>query len=88
MISYLDKQAHFLKSKTLAAFLLQLKEDHFVKVRGMIKDMIAKLQADASAESDQKQWCDEEIGKAMTKRDTNTGEVEETLRRLQSPRRP
>merc|ERR1719387_3401109 len=42
----------------------------------MIKDMMAKLEADASAEADQKQWCDTEMEKAMTKRDTNTGNVE------------
>lgn len=76
MVSYLEKQAHVLKSKILSAFLVQMKEDHFVKVRGMIKDMIAKLQADASAEADQKQWCDAEMEKAMTKRDENIGEVE------------
>lgn len=76
VVSYLEKQAHVLNSKTLSAFLVQMKEDHFVKVRGMIKDMIAKLQADASAEADQKQWCDDEMGKAMTKRDENIGEVE------------
>lgn len=76
MLSYLKRQARVLKSKVLAAFMVQMKEDHFVKVRGMIKDMIAKLQADASAEADQKQWCDTEMEKAMTKRDTNIGEVE------------
>merc|ERR1719171_2938271 len=65
-----------LKSKNLSALLMQMKEDHFVKVRGMIKDMMAKLEADASAEADQKQWCDTEMEKAMTKRDTNTGNVE------------
>jgi hypothetical protein len=76
MLSYLKKQARVLKSKTLNALMIQMKEDHFVKVRGMIKDMIAKLQADASAEADQKVWCDAEMEKSMTKRDTNTGEVE------------
>ena len=30
--------------------MVQMKEDHFVKVRTMIKDMIAKLEADASAD--------------------------------------
>jgi len=76
MLSYLKKQARFLKSKNLNALMIQMKEDHFVKVRGMIKDMIAKLQADASAEADQKVWCDAEMEKSMTKRDVNTGEVE------------
>merc|ERR1719421_2313050 len=30
----------------------------------------------AAAEADQKQWCDEEMEKSMTKRDTNTGHIE------------
>jgi len=76
MMSYLKKRATDLKSNNLSALVLRMKEDHFVKVRGMIKDMISKLQADASAEADQKIWCDAEMEKSMTKRDTNTGEVE------------
>jgi len=76
MISYLDEQAKKLKSDTLSALVMHMKEDHFVKVRGMIKDMIAKLQADASAEADQKTWCDDEMEKSMYKRDDYTGHVE------------
>merc|ERR550537_714264 len=38
--------------------------------------MIAKLEADASAEADQKAWCDEAMTKAMEQRDENTGAVE------------
>merc|ERR1719409_2722361 len=56
--------------------MIRMKEDHFVKVRTMIKDMIAKLEADASAEADQKGWCDEEMEKATNKRDENIGHVE------------
>jgi len=56
-----------------------LKEDHFVKVRGLIKDMVAKLEADASAEADQKAWCDEEMEKSTSKRDENIGAMEGDL---------
>merc|ERR1719201_3180020 len=76
MISYLKKQAKALKSDELSALMIRMKEDHFVKVRTMIKDMIAKLENDASEEADQKAWCDEEMTNAMEQRDTNTGEVE------------
>merc|ERR550537_1828592 len=38
--------------------------------------MIAKLEADASAEADQKAWCDEAMTKAMQQRDENTGAIE------------
>jgi len=42
----------------------------------MIKDMIAKLEADAEAEQSQKGWCDEQMAQAMEKRDTNIGAIE------------
>merc|ERR1719171_3305988 len=54
MMSYLSKQAKALKSDQLSALMIRMKEDHFVKVRGMIKDLVAKLEADAAAEADQK----------------------------------
>merc|ERR1719321_937791 len=50
--------------------------DHFVKVRTMIKDMVAKLEADAEAESSQKEWCDDEMKKSMEKRDESIGKLE------------
>merc|ERR1719191_490248 len=45
----------------------------------MIKDMIAKLEADAAAEGDQKAWCDSEMEKATSKRDENIGSMEGDL---------
>jgi len=79
MMGYLKKQAKSLNSNTLGALMIQMKEDHFVKVRGMIKDMIAKLEADAAAEGDQKAWCDSEMEKATSKRDENIGNIEGDL---------
>jgi hypothetical protein len=79
MMSYLHKQATSLKSDGISALMIRMKEDHFVKVRGMIKDMIAKLEADAAAEGDQKAWCDSEMEKATSKRDENIGNIEGDL---------
>merc|ERR1719456_528094 len=79
MMSFLKKQAKALKSDSLAALMIQMKEDHFVKVRGMIKDLVAKLEADAAAEGDQKAWCDSEMEKATSKRDENIGAMEGDL---------
>jgi hypothetical protein len=76
MMGFLQKQAKALKSDNLEALMLQMKEDHFVKVRGMIKDMVAKLEEDAAAEGDQKAWCDSEMEKATSKRDENIGNIE------------
>jgi len=79
MMSFLRTQAKTLKSDSISALMIRMKEDHFVKVRGMIKDMIAKLEADAAAEGDQKAWCDSEMEKATSKRDENIGESEGDL---------
>merc|ERR1719262_2031773 len=53
-----------------------LGKDHFVKVRGIIKDLIAKLEADAEAEATQKEYCDEEMEKATSARDEAIGKIE------------
>jgi len=68
-VHYLLDKANSLKSKRLSAIAakLELGKDHFVKVRGIIKDLIAKLEADAEAEATQKGYCDEEMGKATKK---------------------
>merc|ERR1719420_2391899 len=79
MLGYLRTQAKKLKSDNLAALAIKMKEDHFVKVRGMIKDLVAKLEADAAAEADQKAWCDEEMEKATSSRDENIGAMEGDL---------
>merc|ERR1719389_263443 len=79
MMKYIKEQAKKLNSDNLAALAIRMKEDHFVKVRGMIKDLVAKLEADASAEADQKAWCDEEMEKSTSKRDENIGAMEGDL---------
>merc|ERR1719272_2347693 len=78
-MNFLKTQAKKLKSDNLAALAIKMKEDHFVKVRGLIKDMMSKLKADASAEADQKAWCDSEMEKSTSKRDENIGEMEGDL---------
>merc|ERR1719473_1376430 len=76
VMNYLRTQSKNIKSDTISNLMIRIKEDHFVKVRGLVKDLIAKLQADASAEADQKAWCDEEMEKATSQRDENINEVE------------
>merc|ERR1719161_1146330 len=69
----------YLKSKNLSNLMVKMTEDHFVKVRGMIKDMVAKLEADAAAEGDQKQWCDDEMKKTTEARDEAIANMEGDL---------
>merc|ERR1719262_1493526 len=79
VMKYLRNQAKTLKSDQLSALMIRMKEDHFVKVRGMIKDLVAKLEADAAAEADQKAWCDDEMEKATSSSDENIGAMEGDL---------
>jgi len=55
---------------------IQLAEDHFVKVRGLINDLIKKLEDDAEAEAEQKGFCDKAMKSALTKRDKAKARIE------------
>jgi len=46
--------------------------DPFVKIRGLIEEMIAKLLKEAQEEATQKAFCDEEIGKSKTSQEEKT----------------
>jgi len=45
------------------------KDDVFGKVKGLIQDMIGKLEKEASEEADEKAFCDEELAKTGSKKD-------------------
>jgi len=55
---------------------MSVAEDHFVKVRGLIKDLIAKLKDDAKQEATQKNFCDNAMRKAINDRDTANSQIE------------
>jgi hypothetical protein len=49
-------------------------EDPFAKVKGLITDMIATLEAEAEADATHKAFCDKEIGETTAKKDDLTAE--------------
>merc|ERR1719237_312880 len=55
-------------------------DDPFVKVKGLIKDMIAKLEAEADAAATEKAYCDEQIAKTEAKK----SELEDDIAKLTS----
>merc|ERR1712113_73377 len=55
-------------------------DDPFVKVRGLVSDMISKLEAEAQAEATEKAYCDEQMAKTEAKK----AELEEDVAKLTS----
>jgi len=61
-----------LASRLSSAIRLSHGDDVFAKIKGMIGDMIAKLEQDQAAAAELKQWCDKEIAESTAKRDDAT----------------
>jgi cell division protein FtsB len=55
-------------------------QDPFTKVKGLIQDMIMKLEATAQSEATEKAWCDEQMAKTEEKK----SELDEDIAKLTS----
>jgi chromosome segregation ATPase len=79
VVEFLKHNAKLLKSSSITELVSRLvsSDDHFVKVRQLIKDLIDRLKDDAEAEATQKSFCDDEMKKAVEKRDENTAKMED-----------
>merc|ERR1719326_2013671 len=51
-------------------------EDIFAKIKGLITDMIAKLQKEAAEAANQKAYCDEEMAKTKAKHEELTSDID------------
>merc|ERR1719380_159204 len=56
--------------------------DPFVKIRGLIEDMIAKLLKEAEEEATQKAFCDTEMGKSKTSQEEKTMTLDKLQARI------
>merc|ERR1712032_549633 len=77
-LTLIEDAARRFRSPMLSTLAMKARsqEDHFVKVRSMIKDFIAKLEADAEAEAETKSFCDKEMSAAIGDRDAATAAIE------------
>merc|ERR1719254_353435 len=50
-------------------------EDPFKKVKGLIADMIEKLESEAEADATHKAFCDKELAESNQKKDDKTNEI-------------
>merc|ERR1719261_1869466 len=56
------------------------KEDVFAKIKGLISDMITKLEAEAAAA--EKAFCDKELSETNAKKDDKTAEIEKLTAKI------
>jgi len=74
----LSTAAKQFNSRLLAVALARMPaaKDHFVKVRTLIKDLMAKLKEDADAEATTKSFCDTSMAESIEQRDKAQAKVE------------
>lgn len=75
---FLVDQALKLNSRALATLASQLKEDDpFVKVKELIKNLMARLEAEADQEATQKSYCDDELSRNSKTRANENANINE-----------
>lgn len=79
-LQMLSSAARHMDSSPLSLLVVQAAQakDHFVKVRGLISDLIDRLEADAQGEADQKSFCDKAMSANIDERDNARTNVEKT----------
>merc|ERR1719162_1677961 len=90
VVAIIKKLAHDQHSSSLAQLASRIaavakygsssSEDPFAKIKGLITDMVAKLQKEAEEDATEKAYCDEEMGKTEAKK----SDLEDTVAKLTS----
>jgi len=77
--SFLAQQAESISSPELSTLSVKVSgvNDRFVKVRALIKDLMARLESDAANEKTRKQFCDQEMTGAIGRRDSASKDFEQ-----------
>jgi len=58
--------------------------DIFAKIKGLIQDMVEKLEAEAEGDATEKAFCDKELGETNMKKDDKTAEIEKLTAKIDS----
>merc|ERR1719399_121580 len=82
VVNLLKELATTQKSYALNQMAAMARSDPFVKIRGLIEDMIAKLLKEAQEEATQKAFCDEEIGKSKKSQDEKQTKIDDYQTRI------
>jgi len=73
---FLQERATELKSRVLSATAVRAQADPLSKVKGMIEQLITKMQEQAKEEATKKGWCDTELSSNKAIREEKTDAVE------------
>jgi len=76
ILQALTNPTHHSPMLTALSVKVRVAEDHFVKVRSIIKDLLDKLASQAAAEKTQKGFCDEQMKETITTRDEEAAKLE------------
>jgi len=82
VVGILKKLSQEHKSFAFAQLASMANSDPFVKIRGLIEDMIAKLLKEAEEEATQKAFCDAEMGKSKTSQEEKTMTLDKLSSRI------
>lgn len=77
LLEFLNSEGQRLRSKQLELLAGMAAKDPFAKVKKMIEELIKKLIAEATAEAEQKGFCDKELGTNKITRDKLNSEIDE-----------
>merc|ERR1719215_2558910 len=89
VVGFVRRRAHKQHSKSLAllathmASAMRGSDDPFGKVKGMITDMIAKLEDEAGADAQKKAYCDKELSETNTRKADKTDEIESLTTKIE-----
>jgi len=82
LVSQIQKLGKKFHSFGLMQLASVASSDPFVKIRGLIEDMIAKLLKEAQEEATQKAFCDAEMGKSKTSQAQKTATIDKLQTRI------
>merc|ERR1719355_354252 len=84
LVSLLKMAGSKLKSPVLASLAMKVSEDPFVKIKGLIQELIERLLQEEADEADKKGFCDKEIAAATKDRDYRLRDVADLHTKIES----